>query len=90
MRKKERPHDFCSECGADLGEIPPPPPKCRRCHRPVKGHGWPWGEKRCKFKPAPRDPYWMDKFFTSTLKAYRVAFDKALMEEHPALLGKTK
>lgn len=65
---KPRPHDFCSECGSDLGPIPPPPPRCHHCRMTVKGHKGPWGVGRCRnAKPHRID---LDKFFSQTIKAY--------------------
>ena len=83
--KKERKHDFCYECGSDLGEIPPPPPRCKRCNRLVKGHEGPCGKNRCKMEIIP--PTAMDSFFKQTIQAYGVALDKQMMEDHPGILA---
>ena len=78
--KKPRPHEFCHECGSDLGEIPPPPPRCRRCLRPVKGHEGPWGLRRCKVK---KETIKMEQFFKATMKDYGAALDRMMYAEHP-------
>lgn len=80
MRKRE--HEFCHECGSDLGERPPDPPRCRKCRMPVKGHPGPWGLKRCKYQ---RSVY--EKFLKLAIQGYGAEFDKMMMEDHPCTLA---
>jgi hypothetical protein len=72
-----------------LGEIPPPLPRCRHCHYPVKGHKGPWGVGRCTVSV---EIIKLDSFFKQTIKAYGEALDKAMMEDHPlsGVLGRLK
>jgi predicted amidophosphoribosyltransferase len=85
--KKARPHDFCDCCGSDLGEIPPPPPRCHHCRGTIRGHKGPWGVGRCKNDPPSPVTRYYDGFLTATLKAYRDEIDRMMMEDHSCTLA---
>jgi len=79
-----RPHDYCHECGGDLGERPPEPRRCRHCHRPVKGHVGPVGVGRCRATP---EVIKVGAFLESTIKAYAAELDKAYYAEGSGMIG---
>lgn len=85
--RKPRPHDFCGECGSDLGEIPPPPPRCHQCKRALKGHKGPWGVGRCRYDAPDHGLVFYDTFLKSTMEAYRLILWEMLTEDHPGVLA---
>ena len=79
-----RPHDYCHECGSDLGPRPPKPRRCHHCRRPVKGHVGPVGVGRCR---ATVETIKFSKLLEQSIKAYAAELDKAYYAEGSGMIG---